>query len=51
MVKTIDRWSTRKSTDEEKEKEAIKEIRQMESTVEAGQSTIGNGQESVFRRC
>jgi hypothetical protein len=41
MVKTIGRWSTRKSADKEKE-EAINEIRQMESTVEAGQSTIGD---------
>jgi hypothetical protein len=49
MVKTIGRWSTRKSNDEKKDKEAIEEIHQMESTVEAGQSTIGNGQESDFR--
>jgi ribonuclease HI len=38
----IGRWSTRKSADEEKEKATIKQIRQMESTVEAGQSTIDN---------
>jgi hypothetical protein len=48
MVKTINRWSTRKSTDEEKEKAAIKEIRQMESIAEAGQSTIGNGSRLSF---
>jgi hypothetical protein len=28
MVKTIGRWSTRKSADEEKEKAVIKELRQ-----------------------
>jgi hypothetical protein len=48
MVKTIGRWSTRKSADEEKEKATIKEIRQMESTVEAGQSMIGNGSRVSF---
>jgi hypothetical protein len=36
------------SADEEKEKAIIKEIRQMESTVEAGQSTIDNGPRISF---
>jgi hypothetical protein len=43
LVKTIGRWSTRKSDDEEKEKAVIKEVCQKESMVETGPSTIGNG--------
>jgi hypothetical protein len=44
-VKPIGQWSTRESADE-KERAEIKRIRQKESTVEAGQSTMGNGSES-----
>jgi hypothetical protein len=43
----IGRWSTKGSTDGKK-KAAIKEIRQKESMVEAGQSTIGNGSKSQY---
>jgi hypothetical protein len=43
----IDRWSTRGSADGRK-MAIIKEVRQKESTVEAGQSTIGNGSKSQF---
>jgi hypothetical protein len=43
----IDRWSTRGSADGRK-MTIIKEMRQKESTVEAGQSTIGNGSKSQF---
>jgi hypothetical protein len=46
-VKPIGRWSTRESTDE-KERAEIKKIRQKQSTMEAGQSTIGNESESVL---
>jgi hypothetical protein len=43
----IGRWSTGGSADRIK-KAVIKEIRQKESTVEAGQSTIVNGSKSQF---
>jgi hypothetical protein len=42
QVRTIGRWLTKGSAIDRK-KALFKEIRQMESTVEAGQSTIGNG--------
>jgi hypothetical protein len=46
LVRTISRWSARKSADEEKEKAAIKEVRQKESMSEVGQSTIDDGSKS-----
>jgi hypothetical protein len=46
--RVYDRWSARKSTDEEKEKTAIKELRQKESMAEAGQSTIDDASKSQF---
>jgi hypothetical protein len=48
LVKTIGRWSTRKSDNEGKEKAAIKEVRQKESMEEVGQSTIDDGSKSQF---
>jgi predicted Fe-S protein YdhL (DUF1289 family) len=47
LIKEIGRWSTKRSTDEEKEA-VIMEIRQKESMVEVGQSTIGDGSKSQF---
>jgi hypothetical protein len=48
LVNTIGQWSARKLADEEKEKAAIKEVRQKESMEEAGQSTIDDGSKSQF---
>jgi hypothetical protein len=43
LVKVIGRCSAGKSADEGKEKASFKGIRQKESMVEVGRSTIGNG--------
>jgi hypothetical protein len=43
LIKAIGRWSIRRSANEERKGGNKKEIRQKESMVEAGHSTIGDG--------
>jgi hypothetical protein len=48
-VKLIDRWPNRRICADGRKKAILKKIRQKESTVEAGQSTIGKRSKSEFR--